>query len=104
MPKTSNLYKKFVSVLGIFCVDKYPKWVYNRNVPKMSNEGGEKMKYPNLEAERARHDMTIERLTEMLGVTRKTYYNWCAAGKIPMSKLEDMAKIFGVSIDYLLSN
>lgn len=70
----------------------------------MSNGGGEKMKYPNLEAERARHDMTIERLTEMLGVTRKTYYNWCAAGKIPMSKLEEMAKIFGVSIDYLLSN
>lgn len=46
MPKTSNLYKKIVFVLGIFCVDKYSKWVYNRNVPKMSNEGGEKNEIP----------------------------------------------------------
>jgi transcriptional regulator with XRE-family HTH domain len=59
--------------------------------------------FPNIEAERARRKMTVEDLTSVLGVSRKTYYNWCAKGKIPQSKIEKMADIFNVSIDYLLS-
>lgn len=58
--------------------------------------------YPNIEAERARHGMSIENLTSALGVCRKTYYNWISKGQIPQKKLELMADMFNVTIDYLL--
>ncbi len=61
-----------------------------------------KHKYPNIEAERARHKISLEQLTSMLNISRKTYYNWTHKGKIPQSKLEEMADIFNVSVDYLL--
>ncbi len=60
--------------------------------------------YPNIEAERARNNMTVEALTSRLGVSRKTYYNWCAKGKIPESKLKLMSELFGCSTEYLLAN
>lgn len=58
--------------------------------------------YPNIEAERARRCLSVEQLTAKLGVTRKTYYNWCKRGKIPQNKLVLMSEIFGTSVDYLL--
>lgn len=58
--------------------------------------------YPNIDAERARAGMSKEELARILGVTRKTYYNWVTNGKIPQSKLEKMADLFHVSIGYLL--
>lgn len=61
------------------------------------------MKYPNIDAERARAGMSKEELAERLGVSRKTLYNWMSEGKIPQSALETMSKMFGSSIDYLLS-
>ncbi len=60
--------------------------------------------YPNIDAERARHKLTADQLAEKLGVSRKTLYNWIHSGKIPQSKLEEMADMFNVSVDYLLSN
>ena len=45
------------------------------------------MKYPNIEAERARSGMSSENLAAALGVSRKTLYNWCATGNIPQSAL-----------------
>lgn len=60
--------------------------------------------YPNINAERARQGLTVDRLTKKLGVSRKTYYNWISKGRIPQSKLNDMSKLFNVSVDYLLSN
>lgn len=60
------------------------------------------MKYPNIEAERARNGMSSENLAAALGVSRKTLYNWCATGNIPQSALLKMSKIFECSIDYLL--
>ena len=60
------------------------------------------MRYPNIEAERARADMSAEALAQKLGVTRKTLYNWVNNGNIPQSALERMAAIFCCSIDYLL--
>jgi len=60
------------------------------------------MKYPNIEAERARHGMSCEQLAAQLGVSRKTIYNWSMSGNIPKSKLEKMADIFQCSTDYLL--
>lgn len=60
--------------------------------------------YPNINAERARNGFTVEELSKRLDVSRKTYYNWLSKGKIPQSKLVAMSEIFGVSIDYLLSD
>lgn len=60
------------------------------------------MKYPNIEAERARIGMSREGLAEKLGVTRKTVFNWMESGNIPLGKLVAMADLFGCSIDYLL--
>lgn len=61
------------------------------------------MTYPNIEAERARHGFTKEEFSQLLGVSRKTYYNWVSNGKIPQSKLELMASIFNTSIEYLIT-
>ena len=60
------------------------------------------MKYPNIDAERARHGINTEELAQMLGVSRKTLYNWTEKGNIPSSALVRMADIFQCSIDYLL--
>lgn len=62
-----------------------------------------KVRYPNIEAERARFGMTIADMVSMLGVkSRKTYYNWVARGRIPQEKLLIMADKFGCTVDYLL--
>ena len=58
--------------------------------------------YPNINAERARKNMTMEQLSHNLGVTRKTVYNWIAKGSIPQQKAEQMAELFDCSVDYLL--
>lgn len=60
------------------------------------------MKYPNIDAERARSGMSKDTLAEKLGVSRKTLYNWMAKGDIPIAALIRMADIFQCSIDYLL--
>lgn len=60
------------------------------------------MKYPNIDAERARKGLSNECLAEELGVARKTLYNWLNNGNIPLAALIKMADMFGCSIDYLL--
>lgn len=60
------------------------------------------MTYPNIAAERARKGFSQERLAKELRVCRKTLWNWEHKGNIPMKKVEAMAKLFGVSADYLL--
>jgi len=60
------------------------------------------MKYPNIDAERARKGVSNDALADHLGVTRKTLYNWIDKGSIPTSKLIQMADFFGCTIDYLL--
>lgn len=61
-------------------------------------------RYPNINAERARRGLSTAQLAKMLGVTRKTVYNWISKGDIPQSKLEKMASFFDCSIDYLLNS
>lgn len=60
------------------------------------------MKYPNIDAERARSGMSNDKLAEKLGVARKTLYNWMDNGNIPASALIRMADLFSCSVDYLL--
>ncbi len=60
------------------------------------------LRYPNIEAERARKGWSKEELAKKLGVSRKTYYNWVSKGKIPLDKISQLSEIFDVSTDYLL--
>lgn len=60
------------------------------------------MKYPNIEAERARRGMNADELAKELGVSRKTLYNWADKGNIPATALIRMADLFGCTVDYLL--
>lgn len=60
------------------------------------------MKYPNIDAERARKGISNDTLAAELGVSRKTLYNWMDKGNIPTSALIQMADTFNCTIDYLL--
>ncbi len=57
----------------------------------------------NIEAERARLQMTKTALSKQLGVTYKTYASYISeATPIPSDVLEKLRAITGRSIDYLL--
>lgn len=59
--------------------------------------------YPNIEAERARMQLTVDALMDKIGVkTRKSYYQWLRRGHIPEKRLVKMAETFGCSVEYLL--
>lgn len=61
------------------------------------------MRYPNIEAERVRREMTKEKLATLLGVSLSTIKNWQnGRTEIPASKIILMAKQFNTSTDYLL--
>lgn len=58
----------------------------------------------SIEAERARAQLSKEELAEKLKISTRTYYNWVnEETDVPSSYLVKMAKLFGVSIDYLLA-
>jgi transcriptional regulator with XRE-family HTH domain len=61
-----------------------------------------KFKFPNIEAERIRANLTQEEFAKELGIERKSYYTWLVHGDIPTPILLQMSKIFDCSIDYLL--
>lgn len=92
------------AICAFFSVDIYANRVYSVDVRKLRNLDEEvtELKYPNIEAERARKGMSQDVLAERLGVTRKTVFNWMTNGNIPTGKLIEMADLFGCSIDYLL--
>ena len=46
-----------------------------------------KAKYPNIEAERARANLSQEDLAKKLGVERKSYYTWLTKGNVPVGIL-----------------
>ena len=60
------------------------------------------MRYPNIAAERAKRQMSLEQFAEELGVSRKTVYNWERTGRLPQHALLKMSEMFGCSVDYLL--
>lgn len=58
--------------------------------------------YRNVEAERVRNKLTISQCAESLGITEKTYRNRRDnRSNISPDDLVKIAKLFGVSIDYL---
>ncbi len=59
--------------------------------------------FRNIEAERARNGFTKEIISDKLGITPKTYYNWVnEITPIPSDKLRELSKLFKKTIDYLL--
>lgn len=59
--------------------------------------------FPNISAELARNKITTERLSKILGVTRKTVSNWLnGKTEIPASKIIKLAEILECTTDYLL--
>lgn len=58
----------------------------------------------NIEIERVRIRLSKEELSEKLGVTTRTYYNWInEKTDIPSSALLKMLYVFNVDVGYLLS-
>jgi DNA-binding XRE family transcriptional regulator len=61
------------------------------------------MKYPNIEAERARNAMTKSAMAKAIGVSTDTVNNWQSEKtEIPASKIVALANLFEVTTDYLL--
>ena len=56
----------------------------------------------NIEAERGRLMFTKSKMSEVLGVTMKTYNSYIEDGPIPSPILEKLREITGRSVDYLL--
>lgn len=59
-------------------------------------------KYPNIEAERIRNNLSQDELADKLNFERKSYFNWLTTGKIPGPVLLALADLYDVSVDYLL--
>lgn len=77
-------------------------YMIQKMVLKMSRK--EKGMYPNIEAERVRNGMSKEEMSRKLGISLKTYYNWLnGLTAIPSTALKRMSEMFGVGIEYLLT-
>jgi len=62
-----------------------------------------RFEYPNIEAERIKHRMSIDELALQLNVNARTIRRWqTGVTEIPVSKIITLTGIFGVSSDYLL--
>lgn len=56
----------------------------------------------NIEAERARLQLTKKELSAKVGISMTTYASYISGTPIPSDKLLMLADLFGVSCDYLL--
>lgn len=58
--------------------------------------------FDNIRAECARRRMSLSEMTEIIGIERKTFYNWESKGDLPVSVLSKIADVLNVSTDKLL--
>lgn len=59
--------------------------------------------FENMEGERIRHKMSREYVAEVLGVSVSTYEEWLAGkAEVPGTAIAKLARLWGVSSDYLL--
>lgn len=61
------------------------------------------MEHRNIEAERVRNCISRETLASTLGISTRAYYNWInGKSDIPSLQLLKIARLFHVSMEYLL--
>lgn len=58
--------------------------------------------FRNIRAELARNSISLEEFSSMIGIERKTFYNWENKKDFPVSYLVKMADIFHITPDELL--
>lgn len=58
--------------------------------------------FRNIRAECARNSISIEELSNMIGIERKTFYNWENKKDFPVSYLVKIAAILHVAPDDIL--
>ena len=58
--------------------------------------------FDNIRAECARRRMSLSEMTEIIGIERKTFYNWENKGDLPVSALNKIADVLNVPTDKLL--
>jgi transcriptional regulator with XRE-family HTH domain len=58
--------------------------------------------FNNIRAECARQRITIEQLTDMADINRKTFYNWEKKGDLPVSMLDKIATVLNTTTDKIL--
>lgn len=64
----------------------------------------EKVLYANIEAERLRVGMSKGDLSDEVGITSRSYYNYIhGINPIPSKVLIKFSRLFNCSVDYLLS-
>lgn len=59
------------------------------------------MKFPNIDAERARLGMTRAELARECGIHPRTLYNWERNGRFQLDVVIRMSELFNCSLDYL---
>ena len=60
--------------------------------------------YANMEAERVKAGMSKTEMSEALGITTRSYYNYIhGLAPIPLKVILKCSKLFRCSVDYLLN-
>ena len=59
------------------------------------------MRRGNIEAERARLNMTQDTICKELKIGKQTFQKFINGGDIPYEKMKKMSEMFGVSMEYL---
>ena len=59
------------------------------------------MKYPNLNTEQARNNMTNAQTAAAIGINRITYQGKKKSGRFYASECQKLCKLFNCSFDYL---
>ena len=76
---------------------------YNSHID--NRKRGEKQTLANIEKERIKRRITQGQLAMKVGISHRTYYNWINEERdIPSKKLQKLAQIFDVRMEYLLEN
>lgn len=97
-----------MSIKKVFKRNKITLTKYSKRTILYSNETESEVRsqtLANIEKERIKRKITQGQLAMKIGVSHKTYYNWINEVRdIPSRKLQRLAKILDVTMEYLLES